>query len=191
MSRRIVLAALLVVPFRLALAESVSLTEVRFIGNRRVPRESFEYYVKSLAGKPLDLEQAIRDTQTLLALGLFEDVRLETRPEPLGTSLNFFLEERPFVSSVTYSGLVAFDNSHITEMLRENQQRLEPATPYDPYQAWRAARTIKSTLRASGHAFARVDVRTDPVGTGPRPPLPRCRLRNHRGSPRSRSAIEP
>ena len=155
-------AAFLILPGD-SLGRSPTVTHDRFQGNRRVPRETLKYYVKSRAGQALDLGQVRRDARTLLELGLFDDVRVETLREPSGITLNFHLEERPFVSSVSYEGLVSFDPSRIEGILQENRSGMQEATPYDAHRAWRAARTIESSLNASGHPYAEVRVSATPT----------------------------
>jgi outer membrane protein insertion porin family len=89
------------------------ISRIDFIGNRRIARDTLQARIFSRVGDPYTADGIRRDFQALWNTNFFEDIRLETQPDPRtpnGTIVTFYVTERPVIRRIEYKG-----NKSITE----------------------------------------------------------------------------
>ncbi len=67
-----------------AWAQQQTITQIRVIGNRRIPKETIVARLFSHEGEPFDPTTVERDFNSLWNTGYFEDVRIEREDNPKG-----------------------------------------------------------------------------------------------------------
>ena len=81
------------------------ISEIRVIGNRRIPKETVLARLYSHVGDNYDPATVERDFNSLWNTGYFEDVRIEKEDTPKGEVLDIFVREKPTIREINYKGL--------------------------------------------------------------------------------------
>ena len=76
--------------------------KIQIEGNRKVSRETIQFYMKSREGGIYDPEKLKEDFQALWETGFFENIRIEDENGTSGKIVRLVLVENPLISSVTY-----------------------------------------------------------------------------------------
>lgn len=78
--------------------------EIRIEGNRRVSDETIKSYLTSKVGERYYPEKVTQDIKNIYARGFFSDVRVEGEQTKRGIILIYYVEEKPLVKSVKFTG---------------------------------------------------------------------------------------
>src|SRR3990172_34274 len=116
-----VLAVLLAAVFLQQTPDPNRIEDVRVTNNRRVPSETIKYNLQTKIGDRFNPAIIARDVKTLMALGHFDDVRVDEEEGKSGKVIIFWVKEKPTVRAVKYEGLKSLTNSEILEKLREKK----------------------------------------------------------------------
>jgi outer membrane protein insertion porin family len=141
-----------------------TISEIRVIGNRRIPKETIVARMFTHQGDTYDPVSIERDFNSLWNTGYFEDLRIEREDSEKGIILNVFVREKPTIRDIAYKGNNSISNSDILDRFKKEKVGLSVESQYDPTKITRAETVIKELLAEHGHQFATVktDVKTIP-----------------------------
>ncbi len=148
-----------------AVAQNSSvITEIRVIGNRRIPKETVLARLFSHPGDTYDPATVERDFNSLWNTGYFEDVRIEKEDTPKGQILDIFVREKPTIREINYKGLSSVTQSDVLDRFKKEKVGLTVESQYDPTRIARAIAVLKELLGEHGHQFPTIkaDVKTIP-----------------------------
>ena len=140
------------------------ISEIRVIGNRRIPKETVLARVYSHVGDTYDPATVERDFNSLWNTGYFEDVRIEKEDTPKGEILDIFIREKPTIREINYKGLSSVTQSDVLDRFKKEKVGLSVESQYDPTRIARAVTVLKELLGEHGHQFPTIkaDVKTIP-----------------------------
>jgi outer membrane protein assembly complex protein YaeT len=157
-------------------------SEMVFVGLRRISPESLKYKMACHEGQAYSAESIGQDVRTLAQLGWFDTIRVESedadaaqragawlttseiaRAEPAIASphrvrLTFFVPELPFLTEVEYHGSRLISKPQIDKLLKEKKLAPRLGEPENRVAVHRVAKEIESALQELGHPQARVAV---------------------------------
>jgi outer membrane protein insertion porin family len=141
-----------------------TISDIRVIGNRRIPKETILARLFTHPGDTFDPVSIERDFNSLWNTGYFEDLRIEREDSEKGIILNIFVREKPTIRDITYKGNNSVSNSDILDRFKKEKVGLSVESQYDPTRIKRAETVIKELLAEHGHQFATIktDVKTIP-----------------------------
>ncbi len=145
-------------------AQANTITSIRVIGNRRIPKETVLARLFSRENEAYDPATVERDFNSLWNTGYFEDVRIEREDTPKGVVLDIYVHEKPTIREINYKGLNSITQSDILDAFKKAKVSLAQESQYDPTHIAQAVTVIKELEAAHGHQFAsvRTDVKTIP-----------------------------
>lgn len=148
--------------------EAPILDELRFTGLRRIAPGAVAAQINSHLDDRLDPGKIKKDVRRLARLGWFESIRVEQAPSKAASlpmfqnerhvALIFYLEERPFLSKVEYSGSRLLSQKQIEKMLEDRKLTPGLGRPADPAALHRVALAIRTCLNELGHPEASVRI---------------------------------
>ncbi|MGA1994830.1 MAG: outer membrane protein assembly factor BamA, partial [Bryobacteraceae bacterium] len=135
-----------------------AIKEIDFRGARRIPTDTLKAMIMSKVGDIYAEEAIRRDFMLLWNSGRFEDIRVETEPDPTsGIILRFVLTERRVIRSINYEGIHTVTVSEILDRFKERKVGLVVESQYDPSKVQLAAIVLKEYLGERGRQYAQVD----------------------------------
>jgi len=146
------------------LAQLNVVSEIRVIGNRRIPKETILARMFTKVGDTYDPQTIERDFNSLWNTGYFENVQIDKEESPSGIILTVIVRERPTIREINYKGLNAVSQSDVLERFKKAKVGLTVESQYDPTKIKRAETVLKGLLAEHGHQFAtiRTEVKTIP-----------------------------
>ena len=81
------------------------ISEIRVIGNRRIPKETILARIFSHVGDPYDSATVERDFNSLWNTGYFENVQINRETTPKGVILTIIVRERPTIREINLQGI--------------------------------------------------------------------------------------
>ena len=148
-SALLVMPAWAVIPFQIR--------DIRVEGLQRVEPGTVFASLPFRIGEQFSDEKGSTAIRSLFALGLFQDVRLQTD----GDVLVVILEERPTVADVSFSGIKEFDADILRKALRD--VGLSDGRPYDKALVDRAEQELKQQYINRNMYAAQVVTTVTPV----------------------------
>jgi outer membrane protein assembly factor BamA len=141
---------------------SETIEKIQVEGNRKVSRETIQFYMKSREGGVYDAQKLKEDFQSLWATGFFENVRIEEENGSAGKIVRLVLVENPLISAVTYKLSKKVKESDITEKLQGSNILLQPFSYYSPAKVRRVKKLITDMLLEKGYNQAEVIIDEKP-----------------------------
>ena len=140
------------------------ISEIRVIGNRRIPKETILARLYSHVGDNYDPATIERDFNSLWNTGYFEDVRIEKEDTPKGEVLDIFVREKPTIREINYKGLNSVTQSDVLDRFKKEKVGLSVESQYDPTRIAKAIASLKELLGEHGHQFPTItpEVKTIP-----------------------------
>lgn len=140
------------------------ISEIRVIGNRRIPKETVLARLFSHPGDSYDPATIERDFNSLWNTGYFEDVRIEREDTPKGQILDIFVREKPTIREINYKGLNSVTQSDVLDRFKKEKVGLTVESQYDPTRIARAIAVLRELLSEHGHQFPTItpEVKTIP-----------------------------
>src|SRR5580700_3871160 len=140
------------------------ITQIRVIGNRRIPRETVLARLFSHPGDVYDPATIERDFNSLWNTGYFENLQIAREDTPKGIILDVIVKEKPTIREINYKGLNSVSTSDVLDRFKKEHVSLSVESPYDPTKLARAIDVIRALLAEHGHQFATVkpDIKTIP-----------------------------
>lgn len=139
-----------------AWAQQNVITEIRVIGNRRIPKETILARLFTHVGDTYDQAAIERDFNSLWNTGYFSNLRIEREDTPKGILLDIIVTERPTIRDITYPGLNSVTQSDLLAAFKKEHVGLTPESQYDPARLAHAIDVIREMLAEHGHQFATV-----------------------------------
>jgi outer membrane protein insertion porin family len=141
-----------------------TITQIRVIGNRRIPKETILARMFTHEGDTYDPISIERDFNSLWNTGYFDDLRIEREESEKGIILNVFVREKPTIREINYKGNNSISTSDILDRFKKEKVGLSVESQYDPTKIKQAEAVIKELLAEHGHQFATIktDVKTIP-----------------------------
>ncbi len=162
---RVLMLLALVSSAAAALAQTpATISEIRVIGNRRIPKETILARMFTHEGDTFDAVSIERDFNSLWNTGYFEDLRIEREDTEKGIILNVFVREKPRIREIVYKGNSSISNSDILDAFKKEKVGLSVESQFDYPKIKHAETVIKELLAGHGHQFATVktEVKTIP-----------------------------
>ena len=141
-----------------------TITQIRVIGNRRIPKETILARLFTHVGDTYDPISIERDFNSLWNTSYFDNIRIEREDSEKGIILNFFVIEKPNIREINYKGNNSVTTSDILDRFKKEKVGLTVESQYDPAKIKRAETVIKDLLAEHGHQFATIktEVKTIP-----------------------------
>lgn len=127
-------------------------------GNKKVSRETIQFYMKSREGGIYDVQKLKDDFQALWGTGFFENIRIESENGENGKIVRLILAENPLISSVTYKTGKKVKESDITEKLQGSNIILQAFSYYSPAKIRKVKKIITDMLLEKGYNQAAVTI---------------------------------
>lgn len=164
-------------PGAAGMAPSATVRSVLVEGNSRVPAGTILARISSVPNARFDSRKAEADLRKLYELGVFADVQVQSREAAEGqVDVVYRVKEFPFISNVSIEGVDSKLEEQIRDHLRAQKLELQPATPFKPPAAHKAALAARNFLRSRKYPNAEVRVSTENQNS-----LVRVRLRVQTG----------
>ncbi len=132
------------------------ISEIRVLGNRKIPKETILARLFSRIGDPYDAATVERDFNSLWNTGYFQDVRIEREDTPKGVILDIFVREKPTIRGINYTGLNAVSLSDVLDRLKKEKTGFTEESQYDPTKLARVITVLQELLAEHGHQFAKI-----------------------------------
>ena len=132
--------------------------KIQVEGNRKVSRETIQFYMKSREGGIYDPQKLKDDFQTLWETGFFENIRIEDENGAGGKIVRLVFVENPLISSVTYKTSKKVKESDITEKLQGSNILLQAFSYYSPAKIRKVKKIITDMLLEKGYNQAAVTI---------------------------------
>lgn len=139
-----------------AAQQSNIISEIRVIGNRRIPKETILARMFSHIGDPYDAQTVERDFNSLWNTGYFENVQIDKESTSKGVVLTVIVRERPTIREINYKGLSSVSQSDVLDRFKKAKVGLSVESQYDPTKIKRAETVLKELLAEHGHQFATI-----------------------------------
>jgi outer membrane protein insertion porin family len=140
-----------------AWAQQQTITQIRVIGNRRIPKETVVARLFSHEGEPFDPSTVERDFNSLWNTGYFESVRIEREDNPKGgIILDIYVTEKATIREINYKGLNSVTQSDVLDRLKKEKVAFSVESQYDPTRIARVEAVIRELLGEHGHQFATI-----------------------------------
>src|SRR5579859_3959202 len=139
-----------------AWAQSLTIEQIRVIGNRRIPKETVIARLFTHVGDTYDPISIERDFNSLWNTGYFDDLRIEREDSEKGVILNIYLKEKPNIREINYKGLNVVSQSDVLDRFKKEKVPLSVESQYDPTKIKRAETVLKELLAEHGHQFATI-----------------------------------
>jgi outer membrane protein insertion porin family len=139
-----------------ALAQSLTIEQIRVIGQRRIPKETIVARLFTHVGDTYDPVSIERDFNSLWNTGYFEDLHIEREDSEKGIILNIYVKEKPNIREINYKGLNSVSTSDVLDRYKKEKVPFSQESQYDPTTVKRAETVIKELLAEHGHQFATI-----------------------------------
>ncbi len=130
--------------------------EIQIEGNKKISRETVQFYIKSRPGGIYDQEKLREDFKVLWETGFFENIRIESDNGANGKVVRFILTENPLIASVTYKTNKKVKENDITQKLMDSNITIQPFSYYSPAKIRKAKKIITDMLLEKGFNQASV-----------------------------------
>jgi outer membrane protein insertion porin family len=131
-----------------------TLCQPQVIGNRRIPKESVLSRLFSRQNDLYDPLVVERDFNSLWNTGYFANVQIERLDTPKCVQLIIFVQEKPTIREINYTGLNAVTQSDVLERFKKAKVPLSVESQYDATKVARAVTVLKDLLAEHGHQFS-------------------------------------
>jgi len=131
--------------------------DIRVEGLQRTEAGTVFSYLPVKVGERLTTEKAQEAVRALFATGFFRDVRLEVQ----GDVLIVYVEERPAIAQINFSGVKEFDEETLKRVLRD--QGLAEGRIFDRALLETAEQELKRQYLAKGRYGAQVETTVTPL----------------------------
>jgi outer membrane protein insertion porin family len=138
----------------------VTIEDIIFRGNRRIPAATLRARVFSHKGDVYDEGALERDFMALWNTGFLDDIRCEVTDGEKGKIVTFYVREKKLVRSIDYKGLNTVQQSDVLDEFKKRKVGLSIQSQFDPVVVKRAQVVLQELLAAHGRQFATVRGRT-------------------------------
>mgnify|MGYP003694019127 CR=1 FL=1 len=138
-------------------------TAVEVVSRHQLTGPPVDQFLTGLTGQPFSRARVRESLDRLWALGIFDEVEVESVDEPGGVRLRFRVSRRPFLESLKWTGELGLDAADLAATAA-----LALGGPAEPARLDRAQSEVLARLRREGYlaATVRADVRENPATNG-------------------------
>lgn len=129
------------------------IADVRILGNESVPTSRILARLKTRPGRYYDADLVQADTQEIIAMKSFRDVRTYTQNTEAGTIVTFEVVERPIVRDIVFHG-----NREVGDRALLKQIGFEKGDPLDIFAVRLARQNIEEFYHRKGYTHTEVEV---------------------------------
>ena len=133
--------------------EKINVAGVNVIGNSQVPTERILSMLMTRQDRLYDPEAVQRDVRSLVASGLFQNVRSFNKDVPGGKMITFQVVERSLIQYVRYVG-----NEKVKDKALNNSVGLKPGDPLNRFAIEEANRRLQQFYSDKGYGDAHVEI---------------------------------
>lgn len=126
-------------------------TSIEVRGNKRIETSAIRGRLTLKPGDPFTPEAIRAQIPLIYGMGFFEDVQVETQPEPRGVAVTFIIREKPFVTGIVFDG-----NEHLTENRLKEKITIRRQSFLDQRRVKESAEKIRLAYRDAGFYNAQV-----------------------------------
>ena len=127
------------------------------INNRRIPKDSILARMSSHQGDVYDPATVERDFNSIWNTGYFYKVWIEKVDTPTCVRLLVYVNEKPTIRTIEYTGLNAVTLSDVQERFKKAKVSLTVESQYDETRIKRAETVLKDLLAEHGHQYATIN----------------------------------
>ena len=150
-------------------AEELIIRDIVVEGGLTLTVDTVSYYLGLEPEDPLDREAVAEGYHRLWESGLFEDVRIEMEDHGDGeVTLYIVVQERPFVTSVSFEGNKKISTSDLKDKLDEAGIDIPRNVPLKMALLSRIETAIKEIYDGEGFRSAKISYRTEATGQNKR-----------------------
>jgi outer membrane protein insertion porin family len=143
-------------PLSVRAQQANTITQIRVIGNREIPKETVLARMFSRVNETYDPLTAERDFNSLWNTGYFENVRIEKEDTAKGVILDVYVTEKPTIRDIKYKGLNSVTESDVLDRFKKEKVGISVESKYDPTRIAHAIAVLKELLGEHGHQFATI-----------------------------------
>lgn len=129
-----------------------SIEELKVEGLKRAEENTVRYYIKSEKGQKYSAKTVQEDIRRLYKLGYFDNIVIDAQELKYGLSITYQFTEKPFVSSIIFSGTDAVKEDILSARVRTKKGAFfrQGLLPWDKLR-------IKQVYRDKGYYFSEVE----------------------------------
>lgn len=146
--------AILWTPFHSLLQAQTTPQKIKSIqirGNKRIEDPAIRGRLTVKVGDPYVPEVIRSQIRVIYEMGFFEDVQIETEPEPGGIGVVFVVREKPFITEIVFDG-----NQNLSEDKLKEKLTIRNQSFLDQQQAKESAEKIRLAYQEDGYYNAQV-----------------------------------
>jgi outer membrane protein insertion porin family len=136
-------------------ADTLTIAEVRVLGNLRVEEDGIRIHLKARPGTPFDPSILDQDVKSIYRMGFFDDVRAELSAEGV---LTYVVKEKPYVKEIIIEG-----TSKVGKDKVETALGIKPRTVLDRNRVAEGVEKVKKLYEESGYANVKLDYAIEPA----------------------------
>ncbi|HEX9154619.1 MAG TPA: outer membrane protein assembly factor BamA [Nitrospira sp.] len=125
---------------------AVKVGSIEIRGNKKIELQAIEGRLTLKPGDPYTPENVRGQIKILYDTGYFEDVQVETEPNPKGMALTFLVREKPFITEIVFDGNTEMSDDKLKEKITIKSQAF-----LDQQQAKESAEKIRLTYQEDGY----------------------------------------
>ena len=125
---------------------AVKVGSIEIRGNKKIELQAIEGRLTLKPGDPYTPENVRGQIKILYETGYFEDVQVETEPNPKGMALTFLVREKPFITEIVFDGNNEMSDDKLKEKITIKSQAF-----LDQQQAKESAEKIRLTYQEDGY----------------------------------------
>lgn len=163
---RFVIISLVFVFLAPSVRAQILIEDIEIRGNRRLPKDTILYSVRSKIGDSFSEETTRRDFEAILNLGFFDPMkcRVLTADGPKGGKIIVFdVKEYPIIRDLKYRGLKAATESELFTKFKERRVSVTKETQFDPGRLNGAKMVLREVLAEKGHPDAKVAIEIEEI----------------------------
>jgi outer membrane protein insertion porin family len=126
-------------------------------GNRRMKEEDVRSYIQSRPGDVYDEDRLQFDLKSIYKEAKwFENIEITAQDGDTGKIVTIFLQEKPLIREIKYTGNKSFSESNILDHFKERKVGMVQDSMYEPAKIRAAEKAIKELLLQNGKPLGTV-----------------------------------
>ena len=158
--------SILTLPQAAPAQNAVVVEDIEVRGNRRIPKDTILYSVKSKPGDLYSEAAARRDFEAVISMGVFDPLlaKLLVMDGPRGGKIIVFeVREYPIIRDIQYRRLKSVTESETLTRFKERRVGISKDSPFDPVKAYGARKVIRELLAEKGRPDSTVEVEVEEI----------------------------
>jgi outer membrane protein insertion porin family len=137
--------------------KEVLIERIDIRGNRRMKEEDIRSYIQSRPGDVYDEERLQFDLRSIYKEAKwFENVEVTSMDGDTGKIVTFFMQEKPLIREIKYTGNKSFTESNILDHFKERKVGIVQDSIYEPSKISAAIKALRELLLQNGRPLGTV-----------------------------------